>query len=400
METAAPISIETPKPSNFSSKIVFIDESIFKKENEEYKVQFGIKINDLIIKVIPENIKNFFYYQNCFSLFELQSLSVIFLMYKSISDVISFIKKLKFDIEEKNDELIIKFHIFTPDGENQIIALNLTKSLLGTDSLIKFLFEENKLIKESIKKLETTHESEIKDLKMNVSKNQNELINLKKNIEDYKNEISNLKEENNRMKNELQNLKIIEKENNITPNIINNLIFDSKILSINSIDFILYYIRENDKSFNFNSIRLLYRGSKDGDRTKTCHELCDKKKNILIVIQSDNGYAFGGYSKIGFETKIKLFNEYKIDNDCFLFSINLKKIYPVIKDQPIICNIDNTNGLCFYASLGFFDNFMSHYNNKFTSKIKSMFNKINEEYEMNGGNKYFRCKDLEVFQLI
>ena len=211
METAAPISIETPKPSNFSSKIVFIDESIFKKENEEYKVQFGIKINDLIIKVIPENIKNFFYYQNCFSLFELQSLSVIFLMYKSISDVISFIKKLKFDIEEKNDELIIKFHIFTPDGENQIIALNLTKSLLGTDSLIKFLFEENKLIKESIKKLETTHESEIKDLKMNVSKNQNELINLKKNIEDYKNEISNLKEENNRMKNELQNLKIIEK---------------------------------------------------------------------------------------------------------------------------------------------------------------------------------------------
>ena len=106
-------------------------------------------------------------------------------MYKSISDVISFIKKLKFDIEEKNDELIIKFHIFTPDGENQIlyyfqkkytfenyfylinkkifyliieiyiflkiilIALNLTKSLLGTDSLIKFLFEENKLIKES-----------------------------------------------------------------------------------------------------------------------------------------------------------------------------------------------------------------------------------------------------------
>ena len=62
METAAPIVIQTPKTMIISSKTVFVEESKFKKENEEYKVHFGIKINDLIIRVIPERSKNFFYY--------------------------------------------------------------------------------------------------------------------------------------------------------------------------------------------------------------------------------------------------------------------------------------------------------------------------------------------------
>ena len=38
-------------------------------------------------------------------------------------------------------------------------------------------------------------------------------------------------------------------------------------------------------------------------------------------MQSDTGYIFGGYSKIGFKTindRKKI--EYKTDNDCFLFS--------------------------------------------------------------------------------
>ena len=127
--------------------------------------------------------------------------------------------------------------------------------------------------------------------------------------------------------------------------------------------------------------------------------MCDNKKNVLIIIKSDIGYIFGGYCKIGFEVNNK---EYKIDNNCFLFSYNLKKIYPVVKDMKAICHINIIFGLCFYASLTFEDNFMKIANSKVCGGMQysSYFNGINARAEMNGGNSEFTCKELEVFQLL
>ena len=92
-------------------------------------------------------------------------------------------------------------------------------------------------------------------------------------------------EENIKMKNILENLNLTEQANSKTSIVVDKFIFNSKILSINSMDFIFDYIREKDKSFKFNNIKLLYRSSIDGDSTKTCHELCDKKQNVLILIK-------------------------------------------------------------------------------------------------------------------
>ena len=264
--------------------------------------------------------------------------------------------------------------------------------------MIKYLFEENKSIKDHMEKeisnLKNKHESEIKMLK-------NELSNMKENNVNkelnYNKEISNMKEENKKLWDEINQFKRI-----VNLNLMEKVNSNSQIIqSINSIDFILSYIKENDKSFKFNDIKLLYRGSRDGDRTKTCHELCDNKQNILIIMQSNTEYIFGGYSKIGFKTindRKKI--EYKIDNDNFLFSLNLKKIYPVIKDKDIICHISDDYGLCFRNSLVFRDNFMSKNDNNISSSIKSFFNGLKDDYEMNGGLQSFQCKELEVFQLI
>ena len=80
-----------------------------------------------------------------------------------------------------------------------------------------------------------------------------------------------------------------------------------------------------DVNFKFSTIKLLYRGSKDGDEANKCHKLCDNKNNILIIIKSDRGNIFGGYSKIGFKTSNEA--QYLIDNNCFLFSYDLKKYF-------------------------------------------------------------------------
>ena len=108
---------------------------------------------------------------------------------------------------------------------------------------------------------------------------------------------------------------------------------------------------------------------------------------------------FGGYSKIGFKTN-NIRDEWKIDNNCFLFSVNLKKIYPVIRDKEAICHIKETFGLCFFNGLGFYDNFMNETTNKIHTLIKEYYYDVKEDFEMNGGNQFFKCKELEVFQLL
>ena len=388
MDDAPPILMETPKTY---SKIDYIEEITINKEKENYKIHFGIQGNDLLIKAESENTKNKYYYQYCFTINELQNISMIFSMYKAAKEIIAFLKDLKFEIEEKNENLLLKFNVFMPNGQNKLIELVLKKCLLDTNNIIKYLLEKIKSMETNIKNLEeniklekTKHNSEIKELKDNIS-------NLKENNIRYENENKKLWEEINKLKE--SQIKFSNKDDAINS-------FDSKIIeSKDNINFILDYIKKNDKILNISKIKLLFRGSRDGERTKTCHELCDNKQHVLIIMKSETGYIFGGYSKIGFKANKIL--EYKIDNNCFLFSLNLKKIYPVIKDKNVICHTRETSGLCFFGSLMFYDYFMSKKDwPNLNMDIKQYFNNLETIYEMNGGQEYFKCDELEVFQLL
>ena len=164
----------------------------------------------------------------------------------------------------------------------------------------------------------------------------------------------------------------------------------------NRINFIFEYLNNNMK-MSLSNIKLLYSSSLHGDNTKTLHELCDNKQNILIIIKSDSGYLFGGYSKIGFKTNIE--NKELIDNHSFLFSITKQKIYPVINNMPVICHYSNYFGLCFYQSIYFYDSFRNKNWNRISNLITKHFNGIKDIYEINGGKDVFKIKELEVYQL-
>jgi len=204
MEAAEPIKYETKKPILENTKIDFIEELSVKQEKEEYKIKFGIKANYLAIKVENEISKNINYYLNFYTLNEFQNFSMIFSLFKSLKDIISFLKNLKYEIEEKNEDLKVKFNIFNPDGKSKLIELNLQKYLKDTSYMIKYLLEEIKSIKinmhnseENTKKLEV----EIKELKKN---NLNNELNYKSEISNLKEENKKLWEENNKLKNYLK----------------------------------------------------------------------------------------------------------------------------------------------------------------------------------------------------
>ena len=423
--------------NQFDKKI----EKEIKGQTDIYTLQIGKykNIDNLVIKIIPEKLKNLCFYLFNANMAELIVLSDIFKYFKTIDDVIIEFEKISFEVEERNDELFLIFFMFKISGEKIKIELSFKKMVESSDNLIKYI----NLLSNKIKELNTTifnSQSNEQIINFQISQLKQENITLKTNALNLSNEKNNyiirsfqlqelLQNENNKytklennynqLKNENMKLKeFIQIENN-RYNELDNKYMELKkkyellkeesqigfkadasniLSSPNKFKFITNYIKIKQPSFNFNEIKLLYRGSIQGDRTKTCHQFCDNKQDILIFIKTEKGNIFGGYSKIGFKTSNKA--TYLMDNDCFLFSVNYEKIFPCIENKNHISHISDVCGLCFTGSLCFFDNFMTSNDNCIYKTIQQFFNRLDEPFEMNGGKSNFRCKELEVYQLI
>ena len=394
MDAPLPFGGETPKQGKEIKEELII--------NEEYKLQFIIINKIIYLKVINIIFPKIEYIPNERNLDEIKKLSNLLFNKENLNEPGTILKNSKFENEEEDNDLIVKLKVSLPEEKNEVFKFSFKIKFPNTDDLVKYLFQEIKIMKKNINIEKIKTESEIKELKNTISNYQNELSKINENKANNelinKSELLALIEENKNLYQEVNQLKTFTK----FLNTIRGLKFESKIIdSLNNIEFLLEYILQNDKAFNFRKIQLLYRGSKDGDKTKTCHNLCDEKKHVLIFMKSSNGYIFGGYSKIGFKTNNDPMNfEYKKDNNSFLFSIDLKKIYPVVKDKAVISNTRDISGLCFYSSLVFQDNFMKRNENYIIKTITKCFNGFDTEFEMNGGEGQFRCKELEVFQLL
>ena len=401
----ASIRAETPEPMNDLPEIDFIDEIIFNHENKEYKIKYGTKDNDtMVVFRVSLNPTNYDYYQHSVDVREFHDRSKLFSMHKTAKEIIGFLKKTKFEVDIKKTFLFLKYTFPISNGKNEIISFQLNKDTLNDKDMIKSLVEEIKTIKnntkEEISTLKQKHELEIKKLQENISKDRKEIENLNKDILSNQQALVNSKEETKKLSKEITNLKKIIDDIILAEKSKINFNDFKTVDSINTFNFIFNYIRQNDPIFNFSNLKLLYRGSRDGDRTKICHELCDNKQNVLIVIKSDRGNIFGGYSKIGFKCLNGENFNYLIDNNSFLFSINLNKIYPVINNKKVICHAPDILGLCFASGFVYYDGFMQRNDNYLYSQIKQAFNGLNSEYEMNGGYDKFKCKELEVYQLL
>ena len=402
--------------NQFDKKI----EKEIKGQTDIYTLQIGKykNIDNLVIKIIPEKLKNLWFYLFNANMAELIVSSDIFKYFKTIDDVIIEFEKISFEVEERNDELFLIFFMFKISGEKIKIELSFKKMVESSDNLIKYI----NLLSNKIKELNTAifnSQSNEQIINFQISQLKQENITLKTNAFNLSNEKNNyiircnqlqelLQNENNKytklennynqLKNEYMELKkkyeLLKEESQIGFKADASNILSSP----NKFKFITNYIKIKQPSFNFNEIKLLYRGSIQGDRTKTCHQFCDNKQDILIFIKTEKGNIFGGYSKIGFKTSNKA--TYLIDNDCFLFSVNYEKIFPCIENKNHISHISDVCGLCFTGSLCFFDNFMTSNDNCIYKTIQQFFNRLDEPFEMNGGKSNFRCKELEVYQLI
>mgnify|MGYP002625186107 CR=1 FL=1 len=89
-----------------------------------------------------------------------------------------------------------------------------------------------------------------------------------------------------------------------------------------------------------NKLYLCYRATSDGDKAISFHEKCDRLKNIIIFISTNNDKKFGGFSSESWESNIQKL--WKKDEDAFIFSLNNFKFYDVINpERALFCNKEN-----------------------------------------------------------
>ena len=218
------------------------------------------------------------------------------------------------------------------------------------------------------------------------------------------------------------------KDNNCT---INNLDYDSnyeiRIYSIykdNKANFSKIYkiktevlsliLNQNDKKIQyinklldwsgFTSMKLLYRGTRDGMTSKDFHKKCDNKGETISLFLNDKGNIFGGYSSIPWESN----GGGKISEDCFLFTlINIFNTeptkFPYIQKRSVYHSLDYGPDFGDGSDICCGKNFMDEKTNSsgFPVSYKDVLGKGKSIFtgDIDKNNKNFILKELEVFQL-
>ena len=112
----------------------------------------------------------------------------------------------------------------------------------------------------------------------------------------------------------------------------------SMIIDNQQLKFIIDAISSKVKK-TVKKLYLCYRATSDGDKAISFHEKCDRLKNIIILINTNNGKKFGGFSSESWDSKIQ--DPWKRDEDAYIFSIDNYKFYGVIKpEKAILCHKD------------------------------------------------------------
>ena len=363
MEAPKPIKMETPQIDKDLKDIKFISEFNIKLNNEDYLIMIGILKDYLVIKAINKefikcNYISFYTYE------QLKDISKSMKYFDDINDFISFLEnkgnKNEILLKKENEKIFIEVKVVSPSGKEDIILLEVKPNEISDKELINHL----------LKKVDDL-EKQISFLNKEVYKNKEDIQYLIKEID--------------QIKKEKENEKIKEFE------------LDSTITNNNEIKFIIDYLKEleefKNKDFKLN---LLFRGTRDGDKTADVHNKCDGLKNIIVFMKNEQGNTYGMYSEIGWETRNN--PEYRVDNYAFLFSLNKAKIYKAIKGKAHVCWIKNECGLWLFNTMGFYNNFLNKKRDDNLYDSSALFENSKIE-DFNSGQKTFKFLEIEIFQI-
>ena len=138
--------------------------------------------------------------------------------------------------------------------------------------------------------------------------------------------------------------------------------------------------------------KIIYKATESGDKASIFHQKCDNIEMSLVIIETIKGVRFGGFTTRPWEGNCVQ----KIDNDAFVFSIDRKKIYDVIQNEPAVGCYPKFGPVFFGCQIRIYDNFFKKVS---TTCHRRLNYKTTQDYELNNGEQSFIVKDIEVYSI-
>ena len=302
------------------------------------------------------------------------------------------------DNNQTNDIEMLKTKVDELMGfKSQIGELNNFKEKIEQMDLIKTQAEEIKQLKSKIAELTSPKKSEEKT-------DEESLKNKIKELEDIKlkheQEIKDLKLQSAK-KSEVKEEKAVKVEiKKEAPKIEKKHVFGEKtqkykvkgdiIHNKDEIELITRKINKVNKKITLN---LIYKATVDSDKASAFHEKCDSAKSSLVLVETDEGKRFGGFTTSSWSGDCVD----KKDEDAFVFSLDKMKVYPNIPDEDAIGCYPKYGPIFLGCQIRIYDNAFTKGGTTFEKGLN--FN-TQEDYELTDGNREFKVKEIEVYEVV
>ena len=312
-------------------------------ELDGYKV--SVKLcdeNSKLLLKIDESSNKKYYYRYTANLEELQNLTVLFGLYKTVEEIFDIINKYfennKVKIEANEEGLQLILMMIFPDFSVKNVAVNLTK-------VIKAEKYGDEVISELMERISA------------LEKKQKDVDLLTKFL---------------------------------------NLSIDSVIIQDSSQLILLKEELLRKKGGQKSCFKLLYRGTRDDDSNESFSSKCKGAKPLIFLIKTRKNLVFGGYM----ETEWKNDDLFTYDENAFIFSLDKMKVYP-LKEGTTVQVCCNNNFMAYFAG-GFQikQNYFTDADCKAFPLNGCNFDKLTIEYEITNGETKFEVAEIEVFQVL
>ena len=271
----------------------------------------------------------------------------------------------------------------------KVAELNRVKSQLGELDNLRAQAGQINILKQQINELTNLkiNQADLEELRKKISE-------LEKIIIEYEFEIKKLKEEQRRTSIEDQTrLKNTGMESR-------QLFFEDESEQIcvkgeiiHNTDELELLTRKINKSNKKLSLTLLYKATVDSDSAEAFHEKCDDAKSTLVLVETDKGKRFGGYTTCSWSGDCID----KKDEDAFVFSLDKMEIYENIPGEDAIGCYPKFGPIFLGCQIRIYDNAFTKGGTTFE---KGLNYNTEEDFELTGGDRVFKIKEIEVYEVI
>ena len=259
--------------------------------------------------------------------------------------------------------------------KNQLSEINSLKMKIAELSGMRNRLDEIKRLKEEINRLNS------------YSANVNEINNLKAQIMNLENLRQQQQHQKSQTQAQSQSQTLTQKtETKMTKSIIKGDI----IHNLNELEMLT---RKINKSNNKIILNLLYKATADSDNASAFHQKCDKAESTLVLVESDKGKRFGGFTSKNWRGDCVE----KKDSEAFVFSLDTMKIYDIIEGEDAIGCYPQCGPVFMGCQIRIFDNAFKKGGTTFERNVNY---ETEEDFELAGGERAFGVKEIEVYEVI